>query len=102
MPFIVDTGAPSSVYLGTKAVKLLKDLNILEEISGSLYQYLVHGSLCYGEEEIHPILINPVPSPHESALSATLGHPCCNILGIEAVELLGDDLLTSYRHQSVL
>ena len=96
VPFIVDTGAPSSVYLGTKARSLLKDLNVLEEIAGYVYSYMVNGSLCYGERELHPLLINPVPSPHESESSGTLGHPCCNILGMEAVEWLGDDLLTGY------
>lgn len=92
VPFIVDTGAPSSVYLGTKALSLLKDLDVLEEIVG-MYPYMVNGSLYYGEKEFHPILINPVPSPHELASAGTLGHPCCNILGLEAVELLGDDVL---------
>ena len=37
VPLIVDTGAHSSVYLGTKALSLLKDVNVLEEIARSVY-----------------------------------------------------------------
>lgn len=99
-PFVVDTGAPSSVYLGTEAVKLLKDLEVLHDVAGTVYPYIIEGSLCYGLNEIHPLFISEVPSQHESLASGTLGHICCNILGLEAIELLGDGLLTGYGYES--
>ena len=100
VPFIVHTGAPSSVYFGTKAVQLLKDLRVLHDVVGTVYPYMVEGSLRYGKMEIHPLFVSPVPSSHELLSSGTLGHICCNILGMEAIELLGDGLLTGYGHES--
>ena len=49
VPFIINTGAPDSVYLGTKAVQLLKDLRVLHDVVGTAYPYyMVDGALCYG------------------------------------------------------
>ena len=67
---------------------------------GTVYPYMVEGSLCYGQNEIHPLFVCPVPQAHETQSSGTLGHICCNILGMEAIELPGDDLLTGYGHES--
>ena len=100
VPFIVNTGAPSAVYCGTKAVELLRDLRILQDVVGTVYPYMINGSLCYGERKIHPLFVCPVPPQHESETSGTRGHTCCNILGMEAIELLGDDLLVGYGHES--
>ena len=98
VPFIVDTGAPSTVYLGAKLVKLLKEMNVLEDILGTEHQYniMVKGALCHREEEINLLYVCVVPPPHESEVIGTLGHAWCNILGMEAIELLGDNLLAGY------
>lgn len=81
-------------------MQLLKDLRVLHNVVGTVYPYMVEESLCYGNSEIHPLFVCPVPSPHESLSSGTLGHICSSILGIEAIELLGDELLTGYGHES--
>ena len=90
-PFIVNTGGLGSVYLGTKAVQLLKDLRVLRDIDGTVYPYImVDGALRYGVEKIYPLLVCLVPQVHESQSLGTEGHMCCNILGMEAV---------GYRHR---
>ena len=64
VPFIVDTCARGSAYFGTKAVYLLKDLGVLRDVVGTIYPYVVNGSLCYEKKSIHFMYINCVPSPH--------------------------------------
>ena len=99
IPFIVDTGVPNSVYFGTKVLQLLRELHVLEEVLSIEYPYVVRGALCFGEEELNPLFVCVVPPPHESEARGTLGHPCCNLLGLEAIHRLGEGLLTGYKNE---
>ena len=50
MPFIVDTGASSTAYLGSK---ILKELDSINNLLISDFEYLVKGSL--GDEILSPV-----------------------------------------------
>ena len=50
MPFIVDTGASSTAYLGSK---ILKELDSINDLLISDFEYLVKGSL--GDEILSPV-----------------------------------------------
>ena len=99
IPFIVDTGAPNTVYFGTKVLQLMRELHVLEEVLSTEYPYLVRGALYFGEKEINPLYVCIIPPLHESKARGTLGHPCCNLLGLEAIHRLGEGLLTGYTNE---
>ena len=86
IPFILDTGAPLGLYLGTKALDRLRKLQVIEELVGPEYPYLINdATLCHGEKRLTPVLACAVPYPHETEANGTLGHVCCNILGIQVL-----------------
>ena len=54
IPFIVDSGAPGGVYLGTRGVQILMQLKILKEIFSSRYPYVLKdATLSHGEIKCH-------------------------------------------------
>ena len=48
IPYIIDTGVPNCMYLGTGAVTRLRDENVIVEVSG-LHAFLLQGKLGRGE-----------------------------------------------------
>ena len=86
IPFLVDTGAPLGVYLGTKAQEILRELNVMQEVIGREYPYiLTQATLCHGDQRMTPVVAYPVPHPHESEAQGTLGNSCCDILGLQVI-----------------
>ena len=86
IPFLLDTGAPLGLYLGTKAVERLRELKVLEDVVRRDCPYLItKAALWYGKQRISPVLECPVPHPHETAAHGTLGNMCCNILGLQVL-----------------
>lgn len=86
IPFILDAGAPGSLYLGSKPLQLLRDMNVIKEVISSEYPYLLKdATLRHGEMKLEPVFACAVPYPHESEEGGTLGHVCCNLLGAEAL-----------------
>lgn len=86
IPFIMDTGAPGALYLGSKPLDILRQLNILREVITHEYPYLLKdAALCHGDTRLEPVLACSVPHTHESEEGGTLGDICCNILGAEAL-----------------
>lgn len=87
IPFILYPGAPGGLYLGTKPVRILKELNVLKEVFTTRYPYVLRdASLSHGEMKMpKPLYACPVPLPHESEETGTYGDVCCNILGLEAL-----------------
>ena len=65
IPFILDTGAPGGVYLGTEPVRILHCLNVLKEVITSKYPYLLKdATLSHGEKKINPVFATS-QYPHE-------------------------------------
>ena len=87
IPFILYPGAPGGLYLGTKPVQILKNLNILKEVFTSRYPYILKdATLSHGEMKMQkPLYACSVPLPHESTETGTYNEICCNILGLEAL-----------------
>ena len=88
IPVVLDSGAPGTLYLGSKPLDILRELNLLKELAGGEYPFLEkNAALRYGESRLEPVLACTVPFPHESETGGTLGniHVCCNILGLEAL-----------------
>lgn len=81
----MDSGSPGGVYLGSKPLEMLRELNIVREVY-SRYTYLLKdAALCYGDLKMEPVFASQVPHPHETEEGGTLGNVCCNILGVEAL-----------------
>ena len=87
IPFILNTGALGGLYLGTKPVRILKELNVLKEVLTPRYPFVLkNASLSHGEMKMpKPLYACPLPLPHESEATGTYGDICCNILGLEAL-----------------
>ena len=87
VPFILDPGAPGGLYLGTKAVRILKELNILMDVFTTRYPFLLRdASQSHGKMKMEkPLYACRVPRPYESEETGTCGNVCCNILGLEAL-----------------
>ena len=84
IPFILH---PGGLYLGTKPIRILKELNILKDVFTSRYPYVLwDASLSHGKMKMEkPLYACRVPIPHESEETGTYGNICCNILGLEAL-----------------
>ena len=87
IPFILDSGAPGGLYLGTKPIRILKELDILKEVFVTTYPYVLrNASLSHGKMKMEkPLYACNVPAQHESEAMGTYGNVCCNILGLEAL-----------------
>ena len=84
IPFIVDTGAPNCMYLGTGAVTRLRDENAIVEVSG-LHAYVLKGKLCRGEQFIENPPASLLPLHYEEL--SIRGDPRLNLLGLSGIEL---------------
>ena len=90
IPFIVNTGAPGLIYLGSKPLEKLNELDLIKgELPESNFHYRLDGKLTYGKNEIEPVLATKVPPIFEQVDSGVQGDIRCNILGLHASVLLG-------------
>ena len=85
IPFIVDTGAPNCMYLGTGAVTRLRDENAIVEVS-DLHAYVLKGKLCRGEQFIENPPASLLPLHYEEL--SIRGDPRLNLLGLSGIEFL--------------
>lgn len=85
IPFIIDTGAPDCMYLGTGAVTRLRDENVIAEVSG-LHAFLLRGNLRRGELFIENPPASLLPLHYEEL--SIRGDPRLNLLGLSGIELL--------------
>ena len=85
IPFIIDTGAPCCMYLGTGAVTRLRDAKMISKLP-SLHAFLLRGKLSRGEQFIE----NPPASllPLQMEELSIRGDPRLNILGLSGIESL--------------
>ena len=90
IPFIVDTGSPGLIYLGSKPLEKLYELDLIKgELPESSFHYRLDGKLTYGENEIEDVFATEVPPYFEQVNSGVRGDICCNILGLHASLSLG-------------
>ena len=88
IPYIVDTGAPGLIYLGTKPLDILNGMNLLTHVMhDDEVKYLVNGVLTFGKKEVTQVFASDVPPPRESIYIR--GDIRCNLLGLEGIERLG-------------
>ena len=85
IPFLIDTGSPSCMYLGTGAVIRLRDAKVISEISG-LHAFLLRGKLCRGEQFIEDPPASLLPLQFEEL--SIRGDPRLNLLGLSGLESL--------------
>ena len=85
IPVILYPGAPGSLFLGSKPLEILMEMNLIQEVITGEHPYVVKNAvISHGEWKINPVFVCPVPRPHESQDAGTLGNICCNILGAQA------------------
>lgn len=86
IPVILNPGAPRCLYLGSKPLKILMEMNLIQEVITGEHPYVVKNAvISHGEWKIDPVFVCPVPHPHESQDAGTLGNICCNILGLQGL-----------------
>ena len=85
-PFVVDTGASGTMYLGRKMKKTLEELNVLHEVASFQGPYGVHGTFTWKERTLANPVVNLLPSHHEIDGEDDIR---VNILGLEAIAQLG-------------
>ena len=86
VPVILDCGAPGSLYLGSKPLEILMNMNLVQELTTTDHPYVIKNAiLSHGEWELEPVFMCPVPRPHESQDTGSFGNICCNILGARAL-----------------
>ncbi len=82
MPFIVDTGVPDVMYLGTGAVQGLREAQVVKDVSGRM-DFCLLGNLVRGERSIiHPYAAS-LPLQYEEV--SIRGDPRLNVLGLAAI-----------------
>lgn len=87
IPYIVDTGAPGLIYLGSKPLDILSKMGLVKQVQYSEFQYLLSGVLTYGNNEITQVFASDIPGIHEAI--DVRGDVRCNLLGLDAALNLG-------------
>ena len=88
IPFIVDTGAPKVMYLGSGSVAKLKELKLIKDVTAGVHIYHLLGTL-FNQEEMASL-----DQPYVSALpihfveASIRGDPRINLLGLPGIRLL--------------
>ena len=85
IPFIVDTGAPETIYLGTGARNILKDNQFLHEPMALRQCYQLIGIFYNGEEILNRPVAVIVPKHYEDTL---FGDVRINFLGKKGMKAL--------------
>ena len=92
IPFIIDTGAPEFIYLGSGARKRLREMNLLVDLVDKMnpnhqqnyYQLL--GVFNNREKSLHRPYAEDVPALYERSLKGDIR---INILGLKGMDALG-------------
>ena len=79
IPFIVDTGAPEFMYLGSGAVNELKEVKVVKYITG-IHAFRLLGKLCRGDKSIDQPYASSLPVYFEEA--SIRGDHRLNLLGL--------------------
>lgn len=85
-PFVVNTGAPGTMYLGRKMKKTLEELNVLYEVASFYGPYGIRGTFTWKERTLADPVVNLLPNNHEIDGEDDIR---VNILGLEAIGQLG-------------
>ena len=89
IPFIVDTGAIEAIYLGKKARNILKQKQIIEDltnVNSPNNQYRMKGTFYNGEKLLPEPVAEDVPPSYENSLE---GDVRINLLGAQGMDALG-------------
>lgn len=85
IPFIVDTGAPDFMYLGTGALRELKKAQVIKDVSGRM-DFRLLGNLVRGERSVEQPYAGILPLQYEEI--NVRGDPRLNVLGLAAIGAL--------------
>ena len=88
IPFIVDTGTPEVMYLGSGSVAKLKELKLIRDVTG-VHIYRLMGTL-FNQEQMAS-LDQPLASAHPIHFeeeASVRGDPRINLLGLHGIKLL--------------
>ena len=88
IPFIVDTGTPEAMYLGSGSVAKLKELKLIRDVTG-VHIYRLMGTL-FNQEQMAS-LDQPLASAHPIHFeeeASVRGDPRINLLGLHGIKLL--------------
>ena len=88
IPFIVDTGTPEVMYLGSGSVAKLKELKLIRDVTAGVHIYCLMGTL-FNQEEMASLdqpLASALPIHFEEA--SVRGDPRINFLGLRGIKLL--------------
>ena len=86
IPFIVDTGTPEVMCLGSGSVAKLKELKLIRDVTG-VHIYRLMGTLFNQEEKVS--LDQPLASALPIHFEASIrGDPRINLLGLRGIKLL--------------
>ena len=84
IPFVVDTGAPGTMYLGRKLRKTLDELNVFQEVASFLGPYKVCGTFTWKNLTLTDPVVNLLPRVHEIDDDDFRA----NLLGLDAIAKL--------------
>ena len=87
IPYIVDTGAPGLIYLGSKPLDILNKMGLVKQVQYNEFQYLLSGMVTYGKNEITQVFASDLPGAREGL--DVRGDVRCNLLGLDAALNLG-------------
>ena len=85
IPFIIDTGAPYDLYLGTGAIQALHEMNLMEVVEGQRLEVgRLLGNLRHKNKELVKPLIHKIPIVHE-VTGGIEGDVRINVIGLPAI-----------------
>ena len=85
IPFVLNTGATGSLYLGTETLRSLKKAQLIKDASG-LWPHLL-GTFSRGEKLMKDPFFDTLPINYEEP--SIRGDVCLNVLGLLAIDILG-------------
>ena len=85
-PFVVDTGAPGTMYLGRKMRRMLEEMNVMHEVASFSGPYRLRGTFTWKDKTLVNPVVNILPSQHEIDGQDDIR---VNVLGLEATAELG-------------
>lgn len=85
IPFIVDTGLPEFMCLGSGSVNKLRELEIIKDVNG-MHSFCLMGSLSTGEVTVDQPYASSLPIYFEEA--SIRGDPRLNLLGLIGIQHL--------------
>ena len=64
-PFVVDTGASGTMYLGRKMKEMLEEMNVIQGVATFLGPYRIRGTFTWKERTLANPIVNILSSEHE-------------------------------------